>query len=95
MRTTYFDPAVLELMEQWKHSSYDDNRSRLERLANQLPQALERELTDRQMQVLTMYYFEGKKMERIAEELQVNVSTVSRTLHRAMQRLFRSLRHFL
>ena len=95
MRTTYFDPAVLELMEQWKHSSYDNNRSRLERLANQLPQALERELTDRQMQVLTMYYFEGKKMERIAEELQVNVSTVSRTLHRAMQRLFRSLRHFL
>lgn len=95
MRTTYFDPSVLELMEQWKHSSYDDNRSRLERLANQLPQALERELTDRQMQVLTMYYFEGKKMERIAEELQVNVSTVSRTLHRAMQRLFRSLRHFL
>ena len=95
MRTTYFDPAVLELMEQWKHSSYDNNRSRLERLANQLPQALERELTDRQMQVLTMYYFEGKKMERIAEELQVNVSTVSRTLHRAMQRVFRSLRHFL
>lgn len=95
MRTTYFDPSVLELMEQWKHSSYDDNRSRLERLTRQLPQALKQELTDRQMQVLTMYYFEGKKMELIAEELQVNVSTVSRTLHRAVQRLFRALRHFL
>jgi len=95
MRTSHFDPSILELMEQWQNRSHEDNRARLERLARQLPHALEQELTPRQLQLMSMYYFEGKKMETIAEELHVNVSTVSRTISRAKHRLFCSLRHFL
>ena len=95
MRITHFDPSVLEQMAQWKNSSYSEKRSRLERLAKQLPHALEEELTPRQRQLITMYFFEGKNMTQIAEELHLSISTVSRSITRAMERLFRSLRHFL
>lgn len=95
MRTTHFDPSVLEQIAQWKNSTYSQKCSRLERLAKQLPRALEDELTPRQRQLITMYYFEGKSMTQIGEELHLSVSTVSRSITRAMERLFRSLRYFL
>ena len=52
-------------------------------------------LTPRQRQVLDLYYDRGMTIPRIAEELGLNRSTVSRTLRRARDRLFRYLRYAL
>ena len=69
------------------------NAEQLERLLAYLPQAIEEELTDRQRQMVGMYFYQNMNASQIARELQLNPSTVSRTLHRATQRLQRVLRY--
>ena len=79
----------------WTRQNAGDNSERLERLRRNLRQARERELTPRQRQVLDLYYDRGMTIPRIAEELGLNRSTVSRTLRRARDRLYRFLRYAL
>jgi len=79
----------------WNRQNAEDNSERLERLRRGLRQARERELTSRQRQVLELYYDRGMNIPQIAEELGVNRSTVSRTLRRARDRLYRCLRYAL
>ena len=49
--------------------------------------ALSAELTERQRQCLTAYYFGGEKMKEIAEDLGISTSAVSRHIKRALARL--------
>jgi len=57
--------------------------------------AREQELTPRQREMVFLYYDRGLKMSQIAQKLGVNRSTVSRTVKRAKQRLYRCLRYAL
>ena len=95
MKNTAYDLMELVSLRQWQSDQADDNRLRLERLNHYLPLAVAEELTPRQRQVLRMYFYEEKNVTDIARELSVNKSTVSRTLHRAQERLRRSLRYAL
>lgn len=70
-----------------------NNSQEHSRLKRNLIRAIREELTDRQRQVLTLHYHQGKSIQQIADELGVWPSTVSRTLHRGEQRLFRCLRY--
>ncbi len=79
----------------WNRQNAADNSERLERLRRNLRQARERELTPRQRQMLDLYYDQGMTIPQIARELGVNRSTVSRTLRRARDRLYRCLRYAL
>ena len=79
----------------WTRQNAGDNSERLERLRRNLRQARERELTPRQRQMLELYYDQGMTMPQIAEQLGVSRSTVSRTLRRARDRLYRFLRYTL
>lgn len=54
---------------------------------------MERELTQAQREILCAVYYEGKTQRQIAQERGVSCSTISRTLHRAEQRLQRFLRY--
>ena len=49
----------------------------------------------RQREMVFLYYDRGLKMSQIAQKLGVNRSTVSRTVKRAKQRLYRCLRYAL
>ena len=55
--------------------------------------ALREELTERQEQMVRMYYIEQHTMREIAAMLGVNVSTVSRTLAAARKKLRRALKY--
>ena len=79
----------------WTRENAGDNSERLERLRRNLRQARERELTPRQRQLLELYYDRGMTIPQIAGELGLNRSTVSRTLRRARDRLYRCLRYAL
>ena len=79
----------------WNRANAGDNSERLERLRRNLRQARERELPPRQRQLLELYYDQGMNIPQIAGELGVNRSTVSRTLRRARERLYRCLRYAL
>lgn len=63
------------------------------RLKRNLIRAIREELTERQREVLTLYYARGMSVNEIAEVLQVYPSTVTRTLRRGERRLFRCLRY--
>ena len=98
MNNTPFDTRASEWIGDlavWNRQNAGDNSERLERLRRSLRQAREQELTPRQRQMLALYYDQGMTIPRIAEELGVNRSTVSRTLRRAKDRLYRCLRYAL
>lgn len=80
-------------LRRWRTEDAETNREQLARLIAHLPVAVREELTDRQRQVLTMHFYEEKTVCQIARELHLNPSTVSRTLQRATQRLYRILRY--
>lgn len=75
--------------------SAPDNREQLERLHRNLRLARQQALTDRQRQMLELYYDQGLTMGQIALKLNLNRSTVSRTLSRAKDKLYRCLRYSL
>lgn len=58
-----------------------------------IQQVMKEELTPLQRQTLVAYYFQEQKITQIAQERGVNKSTVSRTLHRAEEKLRRYLRY--
>ena len=89
MRDTRFDTRSSEWIGDltvWLRENAPDNREQLDRLRRNLRRAREQELTPRQKQVLELYYDQG---------LDLNRSTVSRTLRRAKDRLYRCLRYAL
>lgn len=63
------------------------NRREREGYRRFLYRAIKTQLTHRQTQVMLLYYFEGKNITEIAQELGLNKSTVSRTLRRSLNRL--------
>lgn len=54
---------------------------------------IDEELTELQRQTLIAYYFQEQTIPQIAAERGVNKSTVSRTLHRAENKLRRFLKY--
>ena len=98
MNNTPFDTRASEWIGDlavWNRQNAGDNSERLERLRRSLRQAREQELTPRQRQMLELYFEQGMTIPQIAAELGVNPSTVSRTLRRAKDRLYRCLRYAL
>lgn len=79
----------------WNRAHAQDNAEQLDRLRRNLRRARELELTPRQRQMVELYYDQGMNIPQIAQELGVNRSTVSRTLRRARDRLYRCLRYAL
>ncbi len=63
------------------------NRREREEYRRFLYRAIKTQLTHRQTQVMLLYYFEGKNITEIAQELGLNKSTVSRTFRRSLNRL--------
>ncbi len=82
-------------LQTWLRENAGDNSDRLERLKRNLRRAQAQELTPRQRQILTMRYEEQRSVTEIARALGVNPSTVTRSLQRSRQRLFRCLRYGL
>ena len=62
-------------------------------VASGMRSAVESELTGRQRQLVEMYYLRQMRMQDIADELGLDISTVSRTLKRAKARLRRCLKY--
>ncbi len=71
------------------------NHTRLEIVRQALRKAIASELTPRQREVISMYYYERLREVEIARRLQVHPSTVCRTLQRARERLEHSLRFYI
>ena len=98
MRTTpseAFDPIDIASLCLWRQEESGDNRERIRRLLSNLPLAVQQELTPRQREILRLRFTGGMGVTAIAEKLGLNKSTVSRSLARSMERLYKSLRYSL
>lgn len=98
MNDTRFDNRASEWIGDltvWTRQNAADNSEQLERLRRNLRRAREQELTPRQRQMLELYFDRGMTIPQIAVSLGLNRSTVSRTLRRARDRLYRCLRYTL
>ena len=94
MKTVSYDNTFgLVDMKVYTELMCEDNRETMNRLKRNLAHALRQDVTERQRQYMLMYYGQGMTMEAIAKDLGVNKSTVSRTLKRGRQRLWRCLRY--
>lgn len=98
MRTTpseVYDPIDIASLCLWRQEQSGDNQERIRRLLSNLPLAVQQELTPRQREILQMRFTGGMSITGIAKELGLNKSTVSRSLTRSVERLYRSLRYSL
>ena len=91
MRTLSFD--LLEKIIAAPEPPEEDEG--LQRLARAAWAVYENELTPRQREILQMRFTGGMSVTAIAQELGLNKSTVSRSLARSMERLYKSLRYSL
>lgn len=98
MRTTpseAYDPIDIASLCLWRQEQSGDNQECIRRLLSNLPLAVQQELTPRQREILQMRFTGGMSITGIAKELGLNKSTVSRSLTRSVERLYRSLRYSL
>lgn len=82
-----------------KHSDFADlffeesNSAKLRKASFLIGKVIAAELTDRQRQCLSLYYFNGLTMPEIALKLGINKSSVSRAITRAKMRIERSMKY--
>ena len=75
------------------YEGYEGPRLPKEVQMKRVQRVIREELTANQREILLAYYIQDLSIPQIAEERGVNKSTVSRTLHRAEEKLRRYLRY--
>lgn len=79
--------------KKWLYCVDENSPGRLSRAREMINIAMREQLTSKQSLYVTKYYIEKQDMRTIARECGVNVSTVSRTIHRAIENLTQVMRY--
>lgn len=93
MGATRFNSRSFNEYKSYIEKMGEDNAKTHSALTKNLGRALHEELTEKQWRVIKMYYVDEIKMTDIAKELNLNVSTVSRTIARGLAKLKKCLRY--
>ena len=80
-------------MKNTLYEGYEGPRLPRQVQIKRVQRVIREELTESQREILLAYYMENRTIPQIAEDRGVNKSTVSRTLHRAEEKLRRYLRY--
>ena len=80
-------------MKRTLYEGYEGPRLPPQIQMQRIRRVIEKELTPKQREILLAYYIHNQTIPWIARERGVNKSTVSRTLHRAEEKLRRYLRY--
>lgn len=90
---TLRDNEFIGDLSAWNQANCEDNSEQLERLRRNMRRARETELTDKQKEMIHLYYDLGMSIPQIAREKGLNKSSVSRILARGRERLKRYLQY--
>ena len=80
-------------MKNTLYDGYKGIRLPKEVQTKRVQRVIEEELTPLQKEVLIAYYIQGQSITEIARDRGVHKSTISRTLHRAEEKLRRLLKY--
>ncbi len=83
-----------KLKELYNAENAETNNLIIEKVKHAMNEIIKNDLTKRQKQIIVMYYYKDMKMQDIADELNINVSTVSRTLNRARNSIFKKMQYY-
>lgn len=95
-RVTEAHPDYIKrLLELSGESEAETNQAQMQRLRRALRDVIKNDLTPRQKEMVVLYYYEGMRMPQIAQQLNRDVSTVSRTIKRARRNLRDRLKYLI
>lgn len=86
-----FDKKIIELSYA---DSAESNSELLKKVKKIMLQIIKNDLTPRQKEIIMLYYFKNMNTVEIARMLNVDSSTVSRTLCRARRNLLDRLKYY-
>ena len=73
----------------------EDNSEKRQKVMKILSDAIDTELTDRQRHCVLEYYFHGKKMKTIANELGVTPPVVTRHIQMGASKLYKIAKYYM
>lgn len=73
----------------------ESNTDKIRKASEIVGKVVASELTDRQRECLSLYYYEGCTMPQIAQALGINKSSVSRAISRGKARIKRSMKYVM
>lgn len=73
----------------------NDNSKKHSLMLKIMQNIIENDITERQRQMITMYYFQHMNIPQIAETLGMNRSTVSRTISRGRKNIMAKMKYFV
>lgn len=86
------DKEMFDLIRQNENSQ---SNSELRKIAiKALKKIIEEQLSTRQKQYIVLYYYNNVDMVQIAKQCGVNKSTVSRTINRAKQNIYKYMKYY-
>lgn len=95
-RVTETHPDYIKrLLELSGESEAETNQAQMQRLKRALRDVIKNDLTPRQKEMVVLYYYEGMRMPQIAQQLNRDVSTVSRTIKWARRNLRDRLKYLI
>ena len=77
-----------------RYLSYGANEKERNKMKSIMLKAVENDLTHRQRECITMYYFNNMKMREIAAVLSLTTPTVSRHIHAGVKKLQNVARYY-
>lgn len=84
-----------EMFNLIKQNENGEGNSEIKKIAiKALKKVIEEQLTTRQKQYLVLYYYNNVDMVQIAKQFGVNKSTVSRTINRARQKIYKYMKYY-
>ena len=85
-----FDKKISELSSEEAES----NSGLIEKVKCTMAKVIKNELTPRQREIIVLYYYKGFGVSEIADKLDLAPSTVSRTIKRARDRIYKFLKYY-
>ncbi|NLP26192.1 MAG: sigma-70 family RNA polymerase sigma factor [Clostridiales bacterium] len=91
MSVLEFDKKIIEMANA---SNASDNSETIARVKKIMVEIIKNDLTPRQKELIMLYYYKNMKVIEIAELLNIDHSTVSRTLSRARNNIMERLKYY-
>lgn len=87
-----FDKKIIELS---LAADAETNSEKIQKVKSAMMKVIKNELTSRQRETIVLYYYKEMGVSEIADKLGLAPSTVSRTIKRARDKIYKFLKYMM